>query len=475
MAKSKKQQDQGEQEAEPVSSFAAVEAKIEQGKALRRQCPRRSHGEWTAPAGRPDPVAILEEQGAQRVPDLVPIRYGRMLVSPGTFYRGGAAIMAWDLAHTPTTELRTQCCGDAHLLNFGMFAAPDRTLIFDLNDFDETLPASFEWDLKRLVASVTIVARDNGFSKQEARDAAQATAARYQTRIAELAQLPFLQAWYERLDVSAILAALEQAQGAKVNARAQKVVSKAERRTNIGALHRYAEQTADGFQIMNDPPVIIRIPLAQMKIAQSLVDGAWERYIETLAPDRRVVIERYHRVDFARKVVGVGSVGTQAYMMLLMGDRDDDPLFLQFKEAQQSVLAPYAGASEYKQEGERVVQGQRIMQAASDPFLGWAIGPGKAKKHFYMRQLRDMKGSVDVAKLDPAGLAGYGALCGAVLARGHSRSGDAAMISGYLGSGPAFAQALADFGDAYADQNELDFRALQEAQSSGRITVESGV
>jgi uncharacterized protein (DUF2252 family) len=291
----------------------------------------------------------------------------------------------------------------------------------------------------------------------------------------ELAEMPFLEAWYDRLDVSTILDNINRNLSDKHVKRAEKTVSNAERKTNIGALHRYAEKTDAGFKIMNDPPVIVRISRDQVKIAQSLIDGAWDEFLSTLDPDRRVVIERYRRIDFARKVVGVGSVGTQAFMMLLMGDRDDDPLFIQFKEAQQSVLAPYAGASIYKQEGERVVQGQRIMQAASDPFLGWTIGPGKKKKHFYLRQLRDMKGSADVATMDGPRIAVYGALCGAVLARAHSRSGDAAMISGYLGTGSVFAESMAAFGDAYADQNELDFKALKAAEKSGRIKVESGV
>ena len=393
----------------------------------------------------------------------------------GAFYRGGAGIMAWDLAHTPTSNMRVQCCGDAHLLNFGTYAAPDRSLVFDLNDFDETLPASFEWDLKRLVASITIAARDNGLKASEARDAAQATAARYQARMDELAELPFLQVWYDRVDMSNILGAIGKS-GDKVAAkRIGKLASKAETKTNLGALSRFAEKTDAGFKIKADPPVVVPIPLGMVKELDKLVDKAFSDYLETLAPDRRLVISRYRRADFARKIVGVGSVGTQAFMMLLMGDSDQDPLFLQFKEAQQSVLAPFAGKSEYKQEGERVVRGQRIMQSASDPFLGWATGSGGAKKHYYLRQLRDMKGSVDVENLGAPGLARYGALCGGVLAHAHARSGDAAMIAGYLGSGPIFAESLAAFGDAYADQNELDFEALKAAEKSGRIKVESGV
>ena len=474
MAKDKtKKKDQ--QVEEPTSSSPITEAKYEAGKELRKDVPRSAHAEWTAPADRPDPVTTLEAQAAQRVPELVPIRYGRMLVSPGTFYRGGAGIMAWDLAHTPTTNMRVQCCGDAHLLNFGTYAAPDRSLVFDLNDFDETLPASFEWDLKRLVASITISARDNGLKASEARDAAQATAARYQARMDELAELPFLQVWYERIDMANILGAVDESGDKEAAKRIGKIASKAETKTNLGALDRFAEKTDEGFKIKADPPVVVPIPLGMVKELDKLVDKAFSDYLETLEPDRRIVISRYRRADFARKVVGVGSVGTQAFMMLLMGDSDQDPLFLQFKEAQQSVLAPYAGKSEYKQEGERVVRGQRIMQSASDPFLGWATGAGGAKKHYYLRQLRDMKGSADTSKMDAVRLARYGALCGGALAHAHARSGDAAMIAGYLGSGPTFAESLAAFGDAYADQNELDFLALKEAEKSGQIKVESGV
>jgi len=453
----------------------ATDQKMADGKALRSEVPRASHSEWSPPADRPDPVAILEAQAAQRLPDLVPIRYGRMLVSPGTFYRGGAGIMAWDLAHTPTTNLRVQCCGDAHLLNFGMYAAPDRRMVFDLNDFDETLPASFEWDLKRLVASITIAARESGGKAKQARAAAQAAAATYQSRIAELAQMPFLQVWYERTDMTNILSALEQSSKAKRLKQTRKVVEKAEGKTNLGALARYAEKTDQGFKIKSDPPVVDPIPLEHAAQLKELVDTAFATYLQTLTPDRRIVISRYHRADFARKVVGVGSVGTRAFMMLLMGDREDDPLFLQFKEAQDSVLEPYAGKSEYLHQGERVVQGQRIMQSASDPFLGWATDAVGAKKDYYLRQLRDMKGSINLAKMDAVRIARYGALCGAVLAHAHARSGDAAQVAGYIGPGPVFAEALADFGDAYADQNELDFKALQDAQKSGRVEVVSGI
>ena len=452
-----------------------MDQRMDEGKALRKDVSRASHSEWSPPADRPDPVEILEAQAAQRVPDLVPIRYGRMLVSPGTFYRGGAGIMAWDLAHTPTTNLRVQCCGDAHLLNFGMYASPDRRMVFDLNDFDETLPASFEWDLKRLVASVTIAARESGGKPKQARAAAQAAAAAYQSRIIELARMPFLQVWYERTDMTNILDLLEKMSKGKRLKQARKVVTKAEGKTNLGALGRYAEKTDQGFKIKSEPPVIEPIPLHHAEQLEELVDTAFAAYLKTLTPDRRMVISRYQRADFARKVVGVGSVGTRAFMMLLMGYREDDPLFLQLKEAQDSVLAPYAGKSEYKHQGERVVQGQRIMQSASDPFLGWATDAIGAKKDYYLRQLRDMKGSIPLEKMDALRIARYGALCGAVLAHAHARSGDAAQIAGYVGSGPVFAEALTDFGDAYADQNEIDFKALQDAQKSGRIEVVSGV
>jgi uncharacterized protein (DUF2252 family) len=398
-----------------------------------------------------------------------------MLVSPFTFYRGGAAIMAWDLSRTATSDIRAQVCGDAHLLNFGMYAAPDRRMVFDINDFDETLPASFEWDLKRLVASVIIAGRDNGFSPKKARAAGFATAAGYQANINLLAQMKFLDVWYSRLNVDDLLTIIEQNDDDKVVARAQKTVEKAHTKTNLGALERYAQKTEDGWQIVPDPPVVERLPLEQLPMAQAVIDQGWHDYLSTLGAAQRVLVDRYRMVDFARKVVGVGSVGTRAFMLLTMGDREDDPLFLQMKQAQASVLEPYAGASTYPQHGERVVEGQRLMQSASDSFLGWITSSGGGRNQFYIRQLRDMKGSMKVEKMNPARLAGYGVLCAAALARGHARTGDPAKIAGYVGTDSDFAEALAQFGDDYADQNELDYQQLVEAANDGRVEVERGV
>ncbi len=445
------------------------------GKAVRAVVPIADHAGWTAPADRPDPVAILQQQAESRVPELVPIRYGRMLVSPFTFYRGGAAIMAWDLSRTATSDIRAQVCGDAHLLNFGMYAAPDRRMVFDINDFDETLPASFEWDLKRLVASVIIAGRDNGFSPKKARAAGFATAAGYQANINLLAQMKFLDVWYSRLNVDDLLTIIEQNDDDKVVARAQKTVEKAHTKTNLGALERYAQKTEDGWQIVPDPPVVERLPLEQLPMAQAVIDQGWHDYLSTLGAAQRVLVDRYRMVDFARKVVGVGSVGTRAFMLLTMGDREDDPLFLQMKQAQASVLEPYAGASTYPQHGERVVEGQRLMQSASDSFLGWITSSGGGRNQFYIRQLRDMKGSMKVEKMNPDRLAGYGVLCAAALARGHARTGDPAKIAGYVGTDSDFAEALAQFGDDYADQNELDYQQLVEAANDGRVEVERGV
>ena len=443
-----------------------------EGKELRKAVPREEHASWRAPADRPDPVEVLKAQDATRVPDLVPIRHGRMLVSAFTFFRGAAAIMAWDLAHTPTTSLTVQSCGDAHLMNFGVFAAPDRRLVFDLNDFDETLPAPFEWDLKRLAASFVIAARDNGFAGRDQRAAARAAVSEYQRVMAAFVQMPFLDVWYTRVDADRLLELLAPTASKKGLSQARKGIAKAQRRTSLGALKRFAAKVEGGFRIKPDPPVVVPIPRDQLAASEALIRRAYGDYGATLSPERRIVLSRYHFADFARKVVGVGSVGTEAYMLLLMGERDDDPLFLQLKEAQESVLSPYAGASEYDQDGERVVQGQRIMQAASDSFLGWLTVSGK---DFYVRQLRDMKGSADVAVMNPKGLRDYARVCGATLARAHARSGQVGQLSGYIGKGAPFARAIEEFAVAYADQNELDYQALLAAERDGRITVERGV
>jgi uncharacterized protein (DUF2252 family) len=453
----------------------AVQERMAEGRAERESVPLDLHGEWVAPEGRPDPVGVLEEQDATRVPELVPIRHGRMIVSPFTFYRGSAAIMAWDLSRTPTTALRVQCCGDAHLSNFGVFAAPDRRVVFDLNDFDETLPAPFEWDLKRLVASFVVAARETGPGRKKQQAAARAAATAYRTAMAAAAQMRFLDVWYERIDAEELLAELTAGADKATRKAAQKGLAKARSRTSLGSLSKFAQQVNGGYRIKQRPPVIVRPPEAQQDPLEQLVRQGLRDYAHSLSPERRLVLDHYHYVDFARKVVGVGSVGTEALMVLLMGDRDDDPLFLQVKEATASVLASHAGASEYKQQGERVVQGQRVMQAASDAFLGWVTGTGERHHEFYVRQLRDMKGSAVVEGMPPKRLARYGELCGATLARAHARSGDAAKITGYLGDDDTFDRALESFAVAYADQNDADYAAFTRAAGEGRIAVERGV
>ena len=453
----------------------AVETRMAEGRAERESVPLEAHGEWAAADGRPDPVAILEEQNATRVPELVPIRHGRMIVSPFTFYRGGAAIMAADLSQTPSTGLRVQCCGDAHLSNFGVFAAPDRRLVFDLNDFDETLPAPFEWDLKRLVASFVVAARDNGNRRKQQRAAARAAAEAYRTTMATATAMRFLEVWYARIDAEDLLGELTGRLDKATVKAAQKNLAKARKRTSLGSLSKFAERVDDGYRIKQQPPVIVRPPDAGYGDLEQIVRQGLSDYADSLSPERRLVLDHYHYEDFARKVVGVGSVGTEAFMALLMGDRDDDPLFLQVKEADTSVLAPYAGAGEYEQQGERVVQGQRVMQAASDPFLGWATGTGAGTRDFYVRQLRDMKGSAVIEGMPPARLARYGELCGITLARAHARSGYAAKIAGYLGDDDTFDRALERFAVAYADQNDADYAAFTDAADDKRIAVERGV
>jgi uncharacterized protein (DUF2252 family) len=453
----------------------AVETRMAEGRAERESVPLEALGEWEASGARPDPVGILEEQNTTRVPELVPIRHGRMIVSPFTFYRGGAAIMASDLAQTPSTGLRVQCCGDAHLSNFGVFAAPDRRLVFDLNDFDETLPAPFEWDVKRLVASFVVAARDNGYRRKEQRAAARAAAEAYRSTMAKAAAMRFLEVWYARLDAEDVLAELSDREDKATIKATQKTLAKARKRTSLGSLSKFAEQVGDGYRIKQQPPVIVRPPEANYGDFEQIIRQGLADYARTLSPERRLVLDHYHYVDVARMVVGVGSVWTEAFIMLLMGDRDDDPLFLQVKEANPSVLAPHAGAGEYEQQGERVVQGQRVMQAASDPFLGWVTGTGAGAREFYVRQLRDMKGSAMIERMPPARLVRYGQLCGITLARAHARSGDAAKIAGYLGDDDTFDRALERFAFAYADQNAADYADFTDAADEQRIAVERGV
>jgi uncharacterized protein (DUF2252 family) len=448
------------------------------GQAERKAVGRSSHAAWDPPPQRPDPVTILEAQAKTRVPDLVPIRYGRMLTSPFAYYRGAAAPMAWDLAHAPTTDIRVQCCGDAHLLNFGMFAAPDRRLVFDVNDFDETLPAPFEWDVKRLAASFAVAARDNGFSDRAAHRAARSCVRNYRLEMRHFARMRFLNVWYSRIDVDEVTRLFDAVQPRKAVRRRRADIKKAHRRTSLRAMTKFCSQVDGEYRIRPDHPVIVRFPIERNPGMLDELRSAVALYQETLQADLREVLSRYYFGDFARKVVGVGSVGTEAFILLLMGDRDDEPLFLQLKEAQESVLAPFAGPSECEHEGERVVRGQRLTQAGTDPFLGWTKGiaaDGASSRDYYVRQLRDMKGSMNVPAMDPDQLNYYARLCGWALARGHARTGRAALISGYLGTSEAFDHAIADFSVAYADQNERDYQNLTNAVAAGRVHAVMGL
>jgi uncharacterized protein (DUF2252 family) len=442
------------------------------GRELRTSVSRSSQAQWAPPEDRPDPVAVLEEQAKARVPDLIPIRYGRMIASPFAYFRGAAAPMAWDLAHTPTSDIRVQACGDAHLLNFGMYAAPDRRLVFDVNDFDETLPAPFEWDVKRLAASFVVAARDNGFKDREARTAARMAVRSYRIEMTGYAAMRFLKVWYSRIDIDEVSRLFDAVQSKAAVRRRHRDIAKAQRSTSLKAFLKMCDQVEGQYRIRPAHPVIVRFPIELYPGVLEELRSAVALYQHTLEADRREVLRRYYFGDFARKVVGVGSVGTEAFVMLLIGDRADEPLFLQVKEAQESVLAPFAGPSEYEHQGERVVMGQRLTQAATDPFLGWTTGAGTngtALKHYYVRQLRDMKGSMSVPLMDPLQLDYYARLCGWALARAHARTGRATMISGYLGTGEVFDHAIADFAIAYADQNEQDYQRLLQAVSAGRV------
>ena len=453
--------------AEPITvdRRSRVDRKDE-GKALRLAVPLASHAQWHAPAHRRDPIDLLIESGVGRVPELLPIRYGRMMQSPFTFYRGAAAIMVADLAGLPSTGIRVQACGDCHLLNFGSFATPERRQIIAINDFDETLPAPWEWDIKRLAASFVVAARSNGFTTEEAREAAQTCARSYRERIREFAKMGVLDVWYYSIEMEDLLETIEDE---TAKARVKKRFVKARDRdvldedfpelvTFEGGKHR----------IRDNPPLIYHFQGEEEAVVEVRVRDAFERYRATLAEDRRLLLDRYEYKDIAMKVVGVGSVGTRCSIMLLMGGADD-PLFLQVKEARASVLEPYAGQSAYSNHGQRVVMGQRLMLSASDIFLGWT--EGGLGSHYYIRQMRDMKLKAMVELFTPSVMNQYAELCGWALASAHARSGDAAKIAGYLGKKEDFDEALADFSESYADQNELDYKALVKAVREGRLEV----
>jgi uncharacterized protein (DUF2252 family) len=451
------------------------------GKAARAEAPRARHTEFQAWAERPDPVALLEEQATSRVPELVPIRYGRMAASPFAFFRGAAYVMAADLAGTPRSGIQAQLCGDAHLSNFGGFASPERDLVFDVNDFDETLPGPWEWDVKRLAASIAIAGRENGFTAKQRCDTVAATVRQYREAMRNFAGMRNLDIWYARLGRAQIMARFESDATAAQVKTFEKTATKAVRKDNTRAFSRLAH-TGDGQpHIVSDPPLIVRIedllPQARAAEFEEGMQQLLRSYRTSLQGDRRRLLERYRYIDLARKVVGVGSVGTRAWVVLMLGRDDDDPLFLQCKEAQASVLEPFVGKSEYAHHGRRVVEGQRMMQASSDIMLGWlrATGIDGETRDFYVRQLWDWKSSADVETMAPPGMALYGRMCGGTLARAHARSGDGIAIASYLGRSDAFDRAICAFAETYADQNELDHRALVQAIASGRVQAESGV
>jgi uncharacterized protein (DUF2252 family) len=427
------------------------------GRAHRRQAPRSGNASWEPSPTRADPVQTLLEQERNRIPELLPLRHERMAASPLAFLRGAAAVMARDLAGIPSTELRVQACGDAHLLNFGVFASPERTLVFDVNDFDETLPAPFEWDVKRLVASVVLAGRARSFASEQNDRAALAAARSYRRRMTAFAAMGHLEVWYTRLDVEDLLHTMRAADARQLQSN---VLSKAQQATSLGALGKLTASVDGQPRIVDSPPLVEHVP------PRGPVEEVVGRYVDSLPDDRRVLLSRYRPVDWARKVVGVGSVGTDDAVVLLLGDADADPLFLQVKEAEASVLEPYAGQSAYSNHGQRVVEGQRLMQAASDIFLGWTRIGGR---DYYVRQLRDMKGSIPLQKLSARELADYAALCGSALARAHARGGDPVEIAAYLGRGNRFDKALGAFGTAYADQSERDHAAFVDALRSGRL------
>jgi uncharacterized protein (DUF2252 family) len=465
-----------------VVPHLTVDERIARGKAARAEVPRSRHAEYDPPAHRADPIDLLEDQAKTRVPELVPIRYGRMMVSGFTFYRGAAKIMANDLAGTPRSGLRVQCCGDAHLSNFGVFASPERRLVFDINDFDETLPGPWEWDVKRLAASMLIAARDNNYSTKDQDRIVLETVTQYRNAMRNFAGMTNLEVWYARLEIETLLK--ERAAELKATSvkRTEKGLAKARTRDSMSAFAKLTQQVNGTAEIVDQSPLIVPlrvlVPGAEQEQWMDWLHGLLRVYRQSLEQDRRVLLEQFRLVDFARKVVGVGSVGTRAWIGLLFGRDGSDPLFLQMKEAESSVLEEYIGKSQFRNHGQRVVTGQRLMQATSDIFLGWVhvkAGIDGVARDFYGRQLKDWKGSVEIDQMIPDGMAVYGRLCGWTLARAHARSGDRIAIASYLGSGSTFDRAILDFSKAYADQNERDYQALADAVKSGRITAQTGL
>jgi len=463
------------------AAHLTVEERVELGKAARRAVPRSSHADLVLDEDRTDPVALLQRQAASRVAELVPIRYGRMLVSPFTFYRGAALIMAADLARTPHSGFRTQVCGDAHLMNFGAFGSPDRRLVFDINDFDETAPGPWEWDVKRLAVSFEIAARDNGYSDKQREQVQLAVVGAYRSTMRDFASEPNLAVWYARLEVEPLFAKLSESAGSAARKRATKNLAKARTRDSMHALDKLTEMVDGTRRIISDPPLVEPIEdlldHVDRRDLMAELQKMLDLYGASLQPDRRHLVEGFELHQVARKVVGVGSVGTRAWILLLFGRDGDDPLFLQAKEAQPSVLEEFVGSSGSASNGERVVRGQHLMQATSDIFLGWQTvdGVDGVRHDYFVRQLKDWKGSAEVETMKPAAMEIYARMCGWTLARAHARSGDRIAIASYLGGGDNFDRAIAAFSDAYADQNERDYDALVRAERDGRITVQRGI
>ena len=470
------------QAAARVVTHLTVQERVDRGKAARTGCSRSSHAAWNPTADRPDPIDLLEAQATTRIPELVPIRYGRMLVSPFAFYRGAAAIMASDLSTMPNTGLYVHLCGDAHLSNFGGFSSPERELILDVNDFDETLPGPWEWDVKRLAASIVIAGRERGFEAKTLRSLVLDTVGEYHRSMQEFAALGNLDLWYLHLD----LAGIQERLGKKVKPKAIKALDKdlahASHRDNHRALEKHTRRVDGQIRIAPNPPLVIPIEdLLQDKEGdqiEEIVRGLLRKYRSSLRGDIQHLLEGYRYVHLARKVVGVGSVGTRAWIVLLLGRDEEDPLILQVKEAGASVLEPYLGKSAYANNGRRVVEGQRLMQSSSDIFLGWervAAGLDSQSHDFYVRQLWDWKISANVETMEPDEMMDYGKMCAWTLARAHARTGDRVAISAYLGTSDLTHKALAEFAVAYADQNDRDYQALVAAVESGRIKAEMGI
>ena len=453
------------------------------GKQARVAVPRESHAAFEPPPDRPDPIGLLEEQATSRVPELVPIRWGRMMVSPFTFYRGAALPMASDLASTPVSGLAVQACGDAHLSNFGIFGSAERRLVFDVNDFDETLPGPWEWDIKRLAASLEVAARGNGFPGKDRREIVTASVGRYRQAMRTFAGMTNLQVWYASLDVDELRAQFDAELKVRQRKTVDKDLAKARTRDSMQEVAKLTRLVDGRPRIISDPPLVVPIdellPRQEDEAAfESQLLGLIATYRRTLETDRRFLFETFRYADLARKVVGVGSVGTRCWILLMFGRDESDPLFLQVKEAQASVLARFVGASKYTNQGQRVVAGQRLMQASSDIFLGWdrtEVGLDSQQRDFYVRQLRDWKYSLPIETMLPRGMRAYGEACGWALARAHACSGDRIAIAAYLGGSDVFDKAIARFAAAYADQNERDHRSLADAVAAGRITAEPDV